>query len=95
VVSLFLGKTRKDLALKMVEEKIFCDTCGARENVTKVVIVITDGKSNMGSVPMQEAIYGLKVSYPPSFHTGTPHFLLRHFGDNIKFKKIIFVILKI
>ncbi|XP_066916536.1 coadhesin-like [Clytia hemisphaerica] len=55
------GGTRTDLALKMAEEKVFCDSCGTRgPNVPKVLIVITDGKSSYSSQTMTEASKGLK-----------------------------------
>ena len=54
--------TRTDLALKMAEEQIFCDTCGTRKDVTKVLVLITDGKGDAGSMPIAEASKGLKVS---------------------------------
>ena len=55
------GGTRTDLALKMAEEKVFCDSCGVRPEVPKVLIVITDGKSSYSSKSMTQASKGLKV----------------------------------
>ena len=58
---MFSGGTRTDLALKMAEEKVFCDSCGVRPDVPKVLIVITDGKSSYTSTSMTQASKGLKV----------------------------------
>ena len=62
MLSVFKGGTRTDLALKMAEEEVFCNNCGIRFDVPKVLIVITDGKSSSNSLPMLQATQGLKVS---------------------------------
>jgi len=55
------GGTRTDLALKMAEEELFCAECGIRgDGVPKVLIVITDGKSSIGSIPMTDATRQMK-----------------------------------
>ena len=56
-----LGSTRTDLALYKAEEELFCDTCGMRADSRKLLLVVTDGKSNYGSDTMTNATRGLKV----------------------------------
>lgn len=53
------GGTRTDLALYMANEKLFCDGC-VRPGVSKVLIVITDGRSSAESDSMTEATLELK-----------------------------------
>jgi len=55
------GLTRTDKAIKMADEKLFTDRGGARKDVPKVLIVITDGKTNEGSMPYPSVLAPLKV----------------------------------
>ena len=76
-----LGGTRTDLALKMAEEELFCAECGIRgDGVPKVLIVITDGKSSIGSIPMTDATRQMKVcsSFNPIFGGGAILYHPRH-----------------
>ncbi|XP_057306646.1 coadhesin-like [Hydractinia symbiolongicarpus] len=54
------GGTRTDRALQVAEEKFFCEACGLREGVPRVLLVLTDGKSSMNSRPMPDASRKLK-----------------------------------
>ena len=57
-----VGGTRTDRALKLAEDKLFCESCGVRgKDVPKVLIVITDGKKSIESIEMPEATKNLKV----------------------------------
>jgi len=44
------GGTRIDLAIDAVCEQFFCEECGVRDGVPKVLIVLTDGKNNVEGV---------------------------------------------
>lgn len=55
------GGTRTDKALYMAEKALFCDKCGLRQGVPRVLIVVTDGISSRFSKPMKVASANLKV----------------------------------
>jgi hypothetical protein len=44
------GRTRIDLAIDDIRKSFFCDSCGIRKDVPKVMIVITDGKNSKEGV---------------------------------------------
>ncbi|XP_057306541.1 coadhesin-like [Hydractinia symbiolongicarpus] len=67
------GGTRTDKALLMAEKEFFCDTCGNRVGVPKVLIVITDGKSSSSSAPMTIATQGLKNNKVTIISMGIGH----------------------
>ena len=58
---IFLGDTRTDLALKMAYQELFCNQCGNRANVTKILLVVTDGKSSSSSGNLRNAAQPLMV----------------------------------
>ena len=51
-------RTRIDLALKLAAEKVFTAEGGARPNVTKVMVILTDGQQTEtnDSTPLDEAV---------------------------------------
>jgi len=54
------GGSRIDRAFKLVHDKVFCSTCGPRQNKRKILIVLTDGDASPGSVPVHDAAKPLK-----------------------------------
>ena len=56
------GLTRTDKAIKMANEKLFTDRGGARKNVPKLLVVVTDGKTSEGSAPYPSVLAPLKVT---------------------------------
>lgn len=61
-ISNFKGGTRTDLAIEKAEQEFFCDHCGIRKNVPKILIVLTDGRSSFSSKPLKTVTQPLKVS---------------------------------
>ena len=45
----------------MAKDELFCNTCGIRANVPKVLIVLTDGESSSDSESLSAATQPLKV----------------------------------
>ena len=56
------GLTRMDKALTLANTKLFTDRGGARKDVPKFLIVVTNGKSSEGSQPFSGVLESLKVS---------------------------------
>ena len=56
------GLTRTDKAIKMADERLFTDRGGARKDVPKFLVVITDGKTNEGSASYPSVLAPLKVT---------------------------------
>lgn len=54
IFSYHSGGTRTDLALKYVEANSFTKAAGDRNQVANILIVMTDGKSNMPQLTLAE-----------------------------------------
>eukprot|EP00794_Sanderia_malayensis_P015384 gene15384-16963_t len=54
------GGTRIDLALRFAAENVFLPEFGSRPDVVDVAIVLTDGKSDVGSEPLATAVGPLR-----------------------------------
>ena len=59
-ITITLGGTRTDKALRLAEREFFCDSC-RRDGVPQVLLVITDGNTNIGSEDLGIASIGMKV----------------------------------
>ena len=55
-------RTRTDKAIKMANDRLFTDSGGARKDVPKFLIVLTDGTTSEDSMPYQTVLAPLKVS---------------------------------
>jgi len=53
------GGTRTDRALQMARDEFFCSACGIRPAASKVLVIVTDGKSG-GPTSMEDATKPLK-----------------------------------
>ncbi|XP_032227696.2 uncharacterized protein LOC5503440 [Nematostella vectensis] len=54
------GKTRTDFALQVAITDLFTNSAGDRENVTDVLIVMTNGRTSQGSLPYKDVMKPLK-----------------------------------
>jgi hypothetical protein len=57
------GETRTDLALKMANDRILTVASGDRPSVPSVLLLITHGRTGLGSAPYKEVLKQLKVRY--------------------------------
>ena len=55
------GRTRTDKAIKMANERLFTERSGARKDVPKFLIVLTDGKTSEDSAAYSTVLAPLKV----------------------------------
>ena len=55
-------RTRTDKAIKMANDRLFTDSGGARKDVPKFLIVLTDGTTSEDSMPYRTVLAPLKVS---------------------------------
>lgn len=56
------GLTRTDKAIKMANDRLFTDKGGARKDVPKFLVVLTDGTTGEDSMPYQTVLAPLKVN---------------------------------
>jgi hypothetical protein len=74
------GGTRTDLAIKLADTDLYSSKGGYRDNVPNVLFVLTDGKTNRGSIAYSTVLGPLLVSSAWSFlvlsHTGQNYLML-------------------
>ena len=72
------GGTRIDLALEFAADKVFVQGHGDREEVVDVVVLLTDGKSDPGSKPLDQAVLPLRRESVHVIAVGLGHEIDEH-----------------